>query len=150
MSGIGLREFADRIGEIMPIIIKEFMKQQKTSFYKVRVTMPQFVILTFLTREGEMRMSDLARSMGVTTAAMTGIVDRLVRDRYVVRSYDPKDRRVIRIKTTLKGDGLVKDTHEERRKMVIDIFGRVSQHDREEYLRILTKIRDILIKEKGA
>lgn len=150
MSELTLPAFADKLNELMPIIIKEFMRQQKSGFYKLKVTMPQFVILTFLDRQGALKMSDLARSMGVTTAAMTGIIDRLVRDRYAARTSELKDRRVIKIKVTPMGTRLVKNIQEERRKTCIDIFGRVSQHDREEYLRILTKIRDILVKEKDA
>ena len=43
-------------------------------------------------------MTDLARFMTVSAAAMTGIMDRLVRDGYAARGYDTKDRRIIKAK----------------------------------------------------
>lgn len=137
-------EFADKIGEIFPIVIKEFLKRQTNELCKGKITMPQFLILSFLERQGECKMTQLARFMGVTTAAMTGIVDRLVRDGYAERVSDPKDRRIIRIKTTAKGASLVHKINLHRRQMIIDIFGRLSQQDREDYLKIITRIRDVL------
>jgi DNA-binding MarR family transcriptional regulator len=104
--------------------------------------MPQCIILDSLDRTGESSMSDLAKSMGVTTAAMTGIVDRLVRDGYVTRVSDPDDRRVVKIKLTTKGERVVKTLHEHRRQMMVKLFGVLSQTEREDYLRILTRIKD--------
>jgi DNA-binding MarR family transcriptional regulator len=142
MSNLTLTEFADKVGEIMPAISKEFLRNQTVDFYKVKITMPQCIILDSLDRTGESSMSDLAKSMGVTTAAMTGIVDRLVRDGYVTRVSDPGDRRVVKIKPTTKGERVVKTLREHRRRMMVKLFGVLSQTEREEYLRILTRIKD--------
>jgi DNA-binding MarR family transcriptional regulator len=142
MANLTLTEFADKVGEIMPVISKEFLRNQTVDFYKVKITMPQCIILDSLDRTGESNMSDLARGMGVTTAAMTGIVDRLVRDGYVTRVSDPADRRVVKIKPTNKGERVVKTLRGHRRQMMIKLFGVLSQAEREEYLRILTRIKD--------
>jgi len=147
MPKLALTEFADKINEIIPLMMKEFARRQLKELYQDRITLPQFLILGFLHKEGEPRMSYLARFMDVTTAAMTGIVDRLVRDGYVVRVYEPQDRRIIKVKLTAAGNALVRKINEQRRKMVIKIFGRISEADRREYLRILTQIKDILSKE---
>jgi len=150
MIQLSLSEFADKISEIMPVIIKEFSRRHVNELYKGQITFPQFLVLDFLNFNGKLKMKDLAHFMNVTTADMTGIVERLVRDRYVVRTYDPKDRRIIKIELTRKGSELVKKVNQERRKMLIKIFGKVSEADRRDYLRILTHIRDILIKERQA
>ncbi|MFA5147076.1 MAG: MarR family transcriptional regulator [Candidatus Omnitrophota bacterium] len=144
MSNISLAEFADRMTEIMSIISREFMRQQSSTFYKVKVTMPQFVILNFLKREGELTMTEIARFLNVTTAAVTGIIDRLVRERYAVRMSDPKDRRIVRIKMTPKGTRVVDSIHQHQHRMLIDIFGRITQEEREQYLKILMHIREHL------
>jgi len=106
--------------------------------------MPQFIILDCLHRQGETRMTDLAKFMGVTTPAMTGIVERLVKYQYAERVFDPDDRRIIKIKVTAKGSSLVKRITRQRHQMITDIFGKLSFKDREDYLRIITRIRDIL------
>lgn len=147
---ISLYEFADKMSEVMPVIAKGFFRRQVDELYKGKITLPQFLILEFLHREGESKMTDLAHFMDVTTAAMTGIVDRLVRDGYVLRILYPQDRRIIRIKLTSKGSGLVKKINEQRSRMVIKIFGRISEVDRQDYLRILMQIKDILTQENTA
>jgi len=147
MTPLSIAEFSDRISQIMPLIMREFARRQLKGLYKDKVTLPQFLILEFLHKEGQTKMSFLASFMNVTTAAMTGIADRLVRDGYVKRVYDPNDRRTVGIELTSRGSELVKKIHEERRKMIMRIFGKVSVADRRDYLRILMQIKEILTKE---
>jgi len=142
-----LLEFADKMNEVMPGIIQGFARRQADELYKGKITLPQFLILDFLSQQGESRMTDMAHFMHVTTAAMTGIVDRLVGYGYVARVYDPEDRRIIKIKLTPHGSALVKKINTQRRSMVIKIFGSISETDRQDYLRILMQIRDVLSKD---
>jgi len=147
MAEFTLLQFADKMNQVMPVIIKEFARRQVNELYKGKITLPQFLILDFLHRQDESKMSALAHFMGVTTAAMTGIVDRLVRDGFVVRGSQPEDRRIIKVKLTSKGAELVKKVNAQRRQMIIKIFGRISKRDRQDYLRILMQIKGILTQE---
>ena len=149
MSQLSLVEFADKIGAVFPVVIKEFLKRQTCELSRGKITMPQFLILNFLHKQGEGRMTDLAKFMGVTTAAMTGIVDRMVRDRYVERILEPEDRRIIKVRATARAAALVKKVNVHQRQMIIDIFGRLTQRDREEYLRIILQMRDVLTTQKA-
>jgi len=142
MSNPSLSEFADRIGELMPVIMKEFMKHQGNEFHKLKITMPQFFVLEFLHRSGECRMGDIAKFINVTTAAITGIVDRLVRDGYVLRAGDLKDRRIVKIRLTVKGAKVVRDMIERRKQVSVKMFGMISQKERAQYLNILTRIKE--------
>lgn len=137
MGDQALMEFADKVMEIS----RDFMKYYAEEAYKVKLTLSQIAILDILSRNKESNMSDMARSMNVTTAAMTGIVDRLVRDGYVTRANDPADRRVIKTKLTSKGNTAVKSLLENKKRMITKIFGVLSQRERDEYLKILTRIR---------
>ncbi len=147
---ISISDFADKLNEIMPMIIKEFFKREPDEIFKGKITMPQFFILDFLSRYGESRMTDISRFMSVSTAAVTGIVDRLVKCGYAVRIFDPDDRRIIKIKPTFKAAELVKKISLQKRQMVINTFGKITQRERESYLKILMRIRDVLTKEKAA
>ncbi|MDP2937658.1 MAG: MarR family transcriptional regulator [Candidatus Omnitrophota bacterium] len=144
-----LLEFGEKINEILPVVIQGFTRRQANALYKGQITLPQLFILDLLNRQGESKMTDMAHFMQVTTAAMTGIVERLVRDGYVVRVYDPEDRRIIKIKLTGKGNALVKKINQQRLKMFIEIFGSISEVDRQDYLRILMQIRDVLARESS-
>ena len=144
MSEMTISEFADKVGGIMSVIMRGYLKQQTSKFYQMKITIPQFAILNFLNSEGEHQMTDMAKFMNVSTAAITGIIDRLAKSGYVVRKPDPNDRRVIRVKLTPKGIDLVKKSFHQRRQMIIDMFGKISVGERAEYLRILTHIKEHL------
>ena len=141
---ITITEFADKINDVVPVMIKEFSRRNVAELYKGKITLPQFLILGFLHNNGDSKMCGIAKFMSVTTAAMTGMVDRLEKYGYVKRGHDPKDRRIIKIILTQKGMDLIKKINDERRRMIIDVFGRVSETDRADYLRVLMRIRDIL------
>ena len=147
MIQISLSEFADKLHEIISVIDKELVRKQENELYKGKITLPQFVILNFLYTKGESKMTDLARFMDVSAAAMTGIVGRLVRDGYVVRANDPEDRRIIKVKLTPRSNKLVRKINKEKRQMVINIFGRICEADRQDCLRIFMEIKDILTKQ---
>jgi DNA-binding MarR family transcriptional regulator len=73
------------------------------------LTMPQFRLLLVLALRGGAASHDLAESMGVSLATITGIVDRLAAQNLVTRREDPRDRRVRRVELTAAGRGLVDD-----------------------------------------
>ena len=149
MTGISIDDFAIKMNQIMPEIMKGFTRRQCNDVYKGKITLPQLLVLELLSRQGASKMSDLAKFMQVTTAASTGIVQRLVRLGYVQREYDGRDRRIVRIKLIPKGAELIKKISQQRTQSVVRIFGQISQEDRQEYLRILMKVRDVLEKEEN-
>lgn len=150
MTPIPLSNFADQLSEIIPVMMKEFLRRQVQEICQCNLTFPQFVAMEFIVKKQDPKMTDLANYMAVTTAAMTGIIERLVRDKYVERLYDPSDRRIIKVKLTSNGAALVKKMQIVRRKMILNVFSQISPKDREAYLRILSKVRDILVEEHEA
>jgi len=148
MPDLTLSEFAERIEDVMPTVMRGFAKMQTNELFKGKITLPQFFVLSHLDKHGESKMNELAKVMDVTTAAVTGIVDRLVRCGYIARSYDPKDRRVINIGLTQKGTDLVKKIGRQRKEVTSEVFSKISKVERENYLAIMLHIRDVLTEEK--
>lgn len=148
MAGITISDFAQKMNQIIPEIMKGFARSQNNEVYKGKVTLPQILILEFLKSKGESKMSELAKYMKVSTAASTGIISRLVRQGYVQRVYDRNDRRIIKIQLSLRGSGLLRKINLQRAQSVTRIFGQISENDRAEYLRILMQVKGILDKEE--
>ena len=142
-----LSEFADKLNRIMPVIMIEFLRRNANELSRGKITPSQLLTLSFLNEKGESRMTDLAGFMKVSTAAMTGVVDRLVRDAYALRVFDPQDRRIIKVRLTPKGAELIKRINRQKRNMIVNIFGKISDSERQDYLRILTRLQDVLTKE---
>lgn len=144
-----LSQFADKVMELIPVIMREYVKHQVDEFDKLKITMPQFFVLELVNRQGEAKMSDLAKFVNVTTAAMTGIVERLFKNGYVLRVAEPEDRRIIKIRLTPKGAKVVRDMTQKRKDITINMFGAITQEEREEYLKILTRVHEHLKDGKG-
>src|SRR5512142_1303491 len=56
--------------------------------------------LDLLEHRGQMSAGELARASGLTTGAITGVIDRLERAGYAQRVPDPSDRRRVLIEPT--------------------------------------------------
>ena len=92
-------------------------------------------------------MSTIARNLNVTTPAATGLVSRMIRSGFIKRTLDEKDRRIIYIEMTKKGGKIINDIQKARYKMMMDIFGKLTSHERRTYLDIVKKLCRILTEE---
>ena len=72
-----------------------------------RVSYPQFFLLTYLAEEECLSMSSIARMMGHSTAAATGMVDKLQELGHLKRYTAAADRRKIMVRITSQGRELV-------------------------------------------
>lgn len=59
--------------------------------------------LDFLNRTGPVTAGQLAQLTGLTTGAVTSVIDRLERSGYVIRDKDPNDRRRVLVKPAPEG-----------------------------------------------
>lgn len=91
-----------------------------------KVSFPQFFLLTYLSSEEYLTMSDIAKKMGHSTAAATGLVDRLEKLSYVERVHAAEDRRKIMVRITDAGISLVAQM---RDKIAVDLADVMSEMD---------------------
>ena len=72
-----------------------------------KVSYPQFFLLAYLAEEDCLSMSNIARMMGHSTAAATGMVDKLQTLGHLKRYTAAADRRKIMVRITERGRELV-------------------------------------------
>ena len=72
-----------------------------------KISYPQFFLLTYLAEEESLSMSSIARMMGHSTAAATGMVDKLQELGYLKRFTAAADRRKIMVRITEQGKELI-------------------------------------------
>ena len=150
MTPIPLPEFADKLSKLMPEIARGTLRREAVELSSGHITLPQFFILNMLEREDALRMTDIAHTLGVTTAAATGIVDRLVKSSYAVRVYDTRDRRIIKIRLSPKGRELVFRINKQKKHNIIEIFGKIPSEDRDSFLKILMRVHEIVTQKKDS
>ncbi len=89
-----------------------------------KISFPQFFLLAYLAEEECLSMSSIARMMGHSTAAATGMVDKLQEMDYLKRFTAAADRRKIMVRITDKGRQLIERMHGNIARDLADIMAR--------------------------
>jgi len=83
-------------------------------------------------------VSDLGDELGVTNAAASQMLDRLVQQGLILRSEDPADRRRIRIELTAKGRQALEESVDARQDWLKGLAAALSPAEREQILAAVT------------
>jgi len=103
----------------------------------------QRAVLRALLDGGPCPVSEVAAHLGVTLSAATGLVDRLVKAKLVVRDRDQKDRRVVWVKITPDGESAVKAAEERRHVAMSQLVSHMPEQD----LAALCEILERMVQE---
>jgi DNA-binding MarR family transcriptional regulator len=114
--------------------------------------------LNILSFSGHMTAGELARATGLTTASITGVIDRLEEAGFVSRQRDPHDRR--RVVVTIALDRAMRDVasvflpvlrdwrelaarySDDELRLIVDFYARMEQVFRNHVARLRTEGRD--------
>jgi DNA-binding MarR family transcriptional regulator len=75
-----------------------------------KITAPQLVCLLTIVNEGPLNLSRLSKQVFLSASTVVGILDRLEEKGLITRQRDHKDRRLINVQATTKGEDLVAQT----------------------------------------
>lgn len=128
-SSSAVQADADRLADFVLFTQRSCILNLSSELNKGNVSFPQFFLLTYLSSEEYLTMSDIAKKMGHSTAAATGLVDRLEKLAYVERVHAAEDRRKIMVRITHKGVELVSRM---RKEIASDLAGILASMDEEE------------------
>ena len=128
-SGASVKADADRLADFVLFTQRSCILNLSTELNKGNVSFPQFFLLTYLSSEEYLTMSDIAKKMGHSTAAATGLVDRLEKLSYVERAHAAEDRRKIMVRITVKGIELVSKM---RTEIANDLVGILAGMDEDQ------------------
>lgn len=95
------------------------------------LSMPQISALFRLSYRGECGVGDIAGETGVTTAAASQMVDRLVQQGLIERSEDPHDRRAKQIRMTPEGLALMREGAETRVRWMAELSPLLSDEEQD-------------------
>ena len=139
-----LYEFGQEMAHIMPVFMKEILRRQAKALSAGNITVPQMLILNILKQESHLMMSKIARNLGVTTSAATGLVSRMIKAGLIKRVTDEKDRRVIYIEMSKKGKAIIDNIQKVRYRMMMNMFSKLTTLERKRYLDTVKKLCRVL------
>ncbi len=137
-----IRADAERLSHIVLEMQRCFVLHLCKELAPGNVSFPQFFLLTYLERKEVLTMSEIAKKMGHTTAAASGLVARLENLGYVMRSVARDDRRKVMVCITAKGSALVRRIREEMVDNLVKILQHLTRDEQKAWLQIYSKIYD--------
>lgn len=91
------------------------------------LTMPQLRLMFILLHLDCRSVGELAEELRVRPATVTGLTDRLVRQRLIRRQSDPADRRVVRVALSAEGRRVVGEIETAARAYLSAILQRLGE-----------------------
>ena len=120
---------ADRLADFVLFTQRSCILNLSSKLNEGHLSYSQFFLMTYLSSEEFLTMSDIAKKMGHSTAAATGLVDRLEKLGYVDRGHAAEDRRKIMVRLTRKGNEMVAKM---RREIASDLSNILAEMDEDQ------------------
>jgi MarR family transcriptional regulator, organic hydroperoxide resistance regulator len=113
-----------------------FMRRSMQNFIQFAkehdLSMSQVSAMFHIMRKGSSGVSEIGEDLGVTSAAASQMLERLVQQGYVLRTEDPGDRRLKQIVLTEKGIMILKEGIQARQKWLDDLAKALSAAEQEQ------------------
>ena len=136
------RSELERLADIIMVMQRCFVQHLSEELSRGQVSFPQFFLLGHIASCDALSMSAIAEKMSHTTAAATGLVDRLENLGYVQRMHDLEDRRKVLVRITTKGTALVGRIREDIVPKLSLLSGILQPEEQITWLHIYEKIHN--------
>ena len=124
-----IRKDAGRLADFIMFTQRSFLLNLSKELNKGNVSFAQFFLLGYLANENYLTMTDISKKMGHSTAAATGLVDRLEKLGYVQRLHATEDRRKVMVQITRKGIDLVDRMREDITGSLVDLMSDLDKDE---------------------
>jgi len=121
------------------------MRCQDSLFSKYGLTTEQWGLLTAIKSRGPLRPSDLAHILERTPNSMSMLIDRMVKAGLVRRTRDRKDRRVVTVTLTSKGETDIQPAVIEGWEFIHEVLSPLSDNEQRDLASMLEITRRELV-----
>ena len=123
---------------------RSFLLDLSKELNKGNVSYAQFFLLGYLANEDYLTMTDISKKMGHSTAAATGLVDRLEKLGYVQRLHASDDRRKVMVQITRKGIEMVTRLRNSIADSITEIMAAQESGEEEAIQPIYSQLQEFL------
>jgi DNA-binding MarR family transcriptional regulator len=125
------RDVIQSVIQWMEISTTRSMRDWGRYVRETELSMPQFGILMRLYYRGGCGISDISKHSGVSNAAVSQMIERMVEKQLIERSEDPLDRRAKQLVLASKGRELVQASIGERYRWVEELVSNLTGDEQE-------------------
>ena len=132
--------FLSTLHEWISVFMRRSMRDVMRYSRESGWSMSQLGTLMTIHRKGTTAVSDIGDELGVSNAAASQMLDRLLNEGLILRTEDPNDRRAKQIKLTELGCQMVHESFEARHGWLNELADNLSASEKEQVsqaLRIL-------------
>lgn len=144
-----INTYAKEIQVLIPKIMNTLLHSEEIKSKDIDVSLAKIKTLSALLEGDNCTMKELKDRLNLAFSTTTENVDRLVREKMVLRINDPNDRRVVRVKLTKKGERLIRRLNKIKEKQIVKTLEKLSFSNRKCLLKNFEGIFSILNKIKG-
>ncbi|MEI6494167.1 MAG: MarR family transcriptional regulator [Verrucomicrobiota bacterium] len=130
----------ERLADIIMMMQRCFVQHLSEELSRGQVSFPQYFLLGHISSSESLSMTEIADKMAHTTAAATGLVDRLENLGYVRRMHASNDRRKVLVRITPKGVDLVGRIRQDIVAKLSVVTGILKPQEQTTWLHIYEKI----------
>jgi len=113
--------------------------KERQSLFNEDLSSKQIILMDLVKKESQLSISQLAEAMNVTSSAVSQIVSKLEREKYLLRTINPDNRREIIVQLDERGYQYYSKEEEINREIVNRFYSRMKMED-------MIQLRDILVK----
>lgn len=136
-------------------IIEEILVKVKANAEKTisevlnEFTKGEVGVLAYLVFEkNNVTPGELSEQINVTSARIASILNSLENKKYIQRNASDTDKRKILVTVTEEGKANVEEAKNKVINKISSVFEQLGEEDTKEYIRLVSKINDILSKER--
>ncbi|MCX7975505.1 MAG: MarR family transcriptional regulator [Bellilinea sp.] len=132
--------------EVFERVMGQIMQRSMRSFWQYTkeqgLSMTQMVALRHIHYNQDCNISQISEELGVTTAASSQLLDRLVQQGLIARRENPNDRRHKQLVLTEKGKRILTESTVARQQWLYQLVDRLSVEEMEQIIQALELITE--------
>ena len=128
---MGADQFVDTLREWIEVSMQRSMRSFICYARKSGLSMSHLGAAFYIHHQGSSCVSELGEHLGVTSAAASQMLERLVQQGLILRTEDPVDRRAKQVVLTEKGQRLLEESVRARQEWLGDLSDTLSDSEKE-------------------
>jgi DNA-binding MarR family transcriptional regulator len=126
--------FIATLREWVEIFMRRSMRSYILYSKETGLSMSQIGALFQIHHKGVSGVSDLGEHLGVTSAAASQMLERLVQQGLILRSEDPNDRRAKQLVITEKGNQIIRESMQARQSWIDELSVTLSDGEKQQLI----------------
>jgi len=117
------------VARLFQEVMQLFKHNMSKLLEETGMSMPQGMVIGLLSKKKKMKITELSNELCLSNSTVSGIIDRLEKQKMVIRERSKEDRRVVYVSISPNFKDMHKIFHKQFQKNVEDIMSRGSEEE---------------------